>query len=78
MYAIDLARKGKLDPVVGRDEDEDKKWYDPNDRDAVTDAIRVTTSQDILTAMAQDGHSNGHRASQMQRVLIRVSFMVRK
>ena len=28
-------------PVLARDEDEDKKWYDPNDRDADADELAV-------------------------------------
>jgi hypothetical protein len=28
-------------PVVGRDEDEDKKWYDPNARDADADELAI-------------------------------------
>jgi hypothetical protein len=27
--------------VVGRDEDEDKKWYDPNARDADADELAI-------------------------------------
>ena len=41
-------------PVVGRDEDEEKKWYDPEDRDADANELAIA---DVFEGARAGGHS---------------------
>jgi hypothetical protein len=43
-------------PVVGRDEDEDKKWYDSNDRDADANELAIDS---VLEGARADGARHG-------------------
>ena len=52
-------------PVVGRDEDEEKKWYDPDDRDA--DANELAIANVLEGAQAQHGRGGSSRAQLRNR-----------
>jgi hypothetical protein len=43
-------------PVVGRDEDEEKKWYDPDDRDADANELAIANVLEGAHAHSEPGN----------------------